>query len=119
MGERLGGGERAPSGMNRWSEVRTGGGCAPARGEPCSGGIPAVKSGGRGAPRRCEASGGKRRLESAVTVEGGGARGDSASETGRGNGADAGVRHDAAKPLVAIARNGGGGSGCGDRLEGR
>nr|AAV31296.1 hypothetical protein [Oryza sativa Japonica Group] len=118
MGERLGGGERAPSGMNRWSEVRTGGGCAPAQGEPCSGGIPAVKSGGR-ARLGVARSGAKRRLESAAAVEGGGARGDGASEAGRGNGADAGVRHDAAKPLVAVARNDGGGSGCGDRLEGR
>nr|BAD62435.1 hypothetical protein [Oryza sativa Japonica Group] len=64
-------------------------------------------------------SGAKRWLESAAAVEGGSARGDGASEAGRGNGADAGVRHDAAKPLVAVARNGGGGSGCGDRLEGR
>nr|BAD16522.1 hypothetical protein [Oryza sativa Japonica Group]BAD29656.1 hypothetical protein [Oryza sativa Japonica Group] len=64
-------------------------------------------------------SGGSGRLESAASVEGGGARGDSASEAGRGNGADAGVWHDAAKPLVAVARNDGGGSGCGDWLEGR
>jgi hypothetical protein len=49
--------ERRPGGVPR---ARTGGQRpeGPARGEPCSGGIPAVKSGGRGAPRRCEASGG-------------------------------------------------------------
>jgi hypothetical protein len=41
-------------------------------------------------------SGAKRRLEVVKTVERGGARGDGVSEAGRGNGADAGVRWDAA-----------------------
>nr|BAD29057.1 hypothetical protein [Oryza sativa Japonica Group] len=70
-------------------------------------------------PRCSSALRSERRLESAASVEGGGARGDGASEAGRGNGADAGVWHDVAKPLVAVVRNDGGGSGCGDRLEGR
>ncbi|BAD68992.1 hypothetical protein [Oryza sativa Japonica Group] len=34
------------------------------------------------------------------------------------SGGDAGVRHDTAKPSVAVARSGGGGSNGGDRLEG-
>nr|CAD39732.2 OSJNBb0049I21.10 [Oryza sativa Japonica Group]CAE04195.2 OSJNBa0011E07.4 [Oryza sativa Japonica Group] len=64
-------------------------------------------------------SGGATRLESAATAERGGSRGYGATEVERGNGADARVRHDVVKPLVAVVRNDGGGSGCGDRLEGR
>nr|BAD36508.1 hypothetical protein [Oryza sativa Japonica Group] len=100
MGERLGGGEGSQ------------------RHESLVGGENGrrMRTGARGTMFR---SGAKRRLESAAAVAGGGARGDGASEAGRGNGADAGVRHDAEKPLVAVARNDGGGSGCGNRLEGR
>nr|BAD03918.1 hypothetical protein [Oryza sativa Japonica Group] len=73
-----------------------------------------MRTGARGTVFR---SGAKRRLESAAAVEGGGARGDGASEAGRGNGADAGVRHGMAKLMAHLVRRGDGGSSGGARLE--
>jgi hypothetical protein len=51
-------------------------------------------------------SGAKRRLEVVKAVERGGARGDGASEAGRGKGADAGVELGTALPTTQTARCG-------------